>query len=433
MVQLADSIEIKPVTRPIDASIRLPGSKSYTNRALIVAALARGTSRLEGALASDDTRYMVDALRSLGVDAERLVNRDVIVVKGESGAIPASSANLYVGNAGTVARFLTALVALGKGTYRIDGVPRMRERPIGPLLAALREMGVQAKGERGNDCPPVIVTSSGFRGGAVEIAGDVSSQFISALLLIAPCTEQGIQLRIRGELVSKPYLDLTMSIMQAFGATVSNDDYEHIRVRGGQSYDGRTYVVEPDASAASYFLAAAAVTGGRVRIEALGRGSAQGDLQLVAILERMGCRVTWGNDFVELAGPPTLSGIDVDMRELSDVAQTLAAIAPFASGDVRIRGVGHIRHKETDRVAAVTHELRRLGASMTERADGWDISPSDLHAATVETYDDHRMAMSFAIVGLRVAGLKIANPGCVAKTFPDFFDRLSKITGATGD
>ncbi|MGH2461492.1 MAG: 3-phosphoshikimate 1-carboxyvinyltransferase, partial [Chloroflexota bacterium] len=267
-----------------------------------------------------------------------------------------------------------------------------------------------------------------IEGGRVEIPGNLSSQYVSALMMIAPCTPRGMELVIRGTLVSQPYVDLTASVMAAFGATVKNEEYRRVLVPGGQSYRGQVYRVEPDASAASYFLAAAAVTGGRVRVEALGRSSAQGDLRLAGILARMGCQLTWGDDFVELQGPDQLTGIDVDLADLSDVAQTLAAIAPFASGPVRIRGIGHIRRKETDRVAAVATELKRLGASVVERDDGWEISPSSLSAAVVETYDDHRMAMSFAVTGLRVPGLKIANPGCVAKTFPDFFERFERAT-----
>jgi 3-phosphoshikimate 1-carboxyvinyltransferase len=426
--QVLESLEIIAASGPIDATVRLPGSKSYTNRALVVAALAIGESRIERALFSDDTRYMAKALRALGIPVEATEDEDALLVRGAASQIPATSAELFVGNAGTAARFLTAFVALGLGRYRIDGVARMRERPIGPLVDALRQLGVDARGERENDCPPVIVETTGLRGGSVSIDGGVSSQFISALMLVAPCTSEGITINVCGDLVSKPYVDLTASVMQAFGASVENDGYRVIRVPGKQSYVGRSYDVEPDASGASYFLAAAAVTGGRVRINGLGRHSAQGDLRFVDVLEQMGCRITWSDDAVELQGPPALRGIDVDMGGMSDVAQTLAAIAPFASSEVSIRGVGHIRSKETDRVAAVANELRRLGATVDEVSDGWRIAPSQLYPATIETYDDHRMAMSFAVTGLRIAGLRIANPGCVAKTFPDFFERFAEIT-----
>jgi 3-phosphoshikimate 1-carboxyvinyltransferase len=416
---------IEPAERPVDVDISLPGSKSYTNRALLVAALAGGRSTISEALFSDDADYMTRALRALGVPVEADPGRSTIVVDGVGGAPSAAAAELFVGNAGTAARFLTAYVALGRGRYRIDGVPRMRERPIGPLLDALRQLGVEAVSERNNDCPPIIVIGKGIDGGPVDIAGDVSSQFISALLMIAPVTTRGIDLTILGELVSKPYVDLTLAVMAAFGAVAHNDAYRHVNVPGGQTYQPRAYVVEPDASGASYFLAAAAVTGGRVRVRGLGRQSVQGDLRLVEVLERMGCAVRWSDDAVELQGPGQLRGVDVDMGAMSDVAQTLAAIAPFADGPVRIRGVGHIRRKETDRVHAVTAELRRLGATVAEHDDGWEIQPSRLRGGTVETYDDHRMAMSFAVTGLKVPGVRIADPGCVAKTFPDFFERFA--------
>ncbi len=428
MSQVIDSVEIEPATGPINAIVRLPGSKSYTNRALVIAALAQGQTRIEHALDSDDTRYMSKALRSLGIKVDHHPASDAFEVRGEGGRIPASSADLFIGNAGTAARFLTAVVSLGHGEYRIDGVGRMRERPIGPLLAALRQLKVEAASEMREDCPPLTIRSTGLVGGTVEIDGEISSQFVSALMMVAPCTSVGIELVVRGDLVSKPYVDLTASIMAEFGASIENDRYRRIRVPGHQAYTARTYVVEPDASGASYFLAAAALTSGRVRVEALGRHSAQGDLGLIGILEQMGCSVTWSDDAIELRGPAALQGVDVDMGGMSDVAQTLAAIAPFAQGEVRIRGVAHIRHKETDRVHAVTTELRRMGAIVEEHADGWTVHPSTLRPVTVETYDDHRMAMSFAVTGLRVPGLSIANPGCVGKTFPEFFERWAKLT-----
>jgi 3-phosphoshikimate 1-carboxyvinyltransferase len=426
--KVVDSIEIRPATTPVDATIRLPGSKSYTNRAVLIAALADGDSEIQHALFSDDTEFMIAALQALGFAVEALPYRETIRVRGLGGAIPAASADLFIGNAGTAARFLTALVALGHGHYRIDGVPRMRERPIGPLLDALNQLGAEAISDNRNDCPPITITSHGLVGGTVQITGDISSQFVSALMMIAPCTPRGITLEIRGPLVSQPYVDLTRSVMSAFGATAHNQDYRRIVVPGSQTYHARIYQVEPDATGASYFLAAAAVTGGRVRVLALSRSSVQGDLRLAQILERMGCQVDWTDDYVELRGPRRLSGIDVDMGDLSDVAPTLAAIAPFASETVRIRGIAHIRRKETDRIRAVTTELRRLGAEVVEHEDGWEIQPSTLTPAAIETYDDHRMAMSFAVTGLRLPGLRILNPRCVTKTFPDFFDRFARLT-----
>jgi len=424
MTQTLETIEITPVDHPIDAVVRLPGSKSYTNRALLIAALADGTSIVDGALFSDDTRYMIDSLRSLGIRVDDEPDAGRVAVHGRGGAIPADSADLFVGNAGTAARFLTAALALGRGRYRLDGVKRMRERPIGPLLEALQQLGVSATSELGNGCPPIVVQGHGLSGGRTSIAGDVSSQFISALMLVGPCTGNGLEIDIRGDLVSKPYVDLTLSIMAAFGATATNDAYRTLQIPGGQGYHARPYIVEPDASSASYFFAAAAVTSGRIRVEGLGKNSAQGDLKLVDVFESMGCAVERGEDYVELRGPGQLGGIDVNMGNMSDVAQTLAAVAPFAAEPVRIRGIEHNRWKETDRVAAVATELRRLGVDVEEHRDGWEIRPSAPRPAVVETYDDHRMAMSFAVTGLRAAGIRIANPRCVEKTFPDFFVRF---------
>jgi 3-phosphoshikimate 1-carboxyvinyltransferase len=430
MPNLPAAITIRPAVRPIDATVRLPGSKSYTNRALLLAAMASGSSLIRGALFSDDTSYMAAALRALGIPVKARPEEEAIMVTGAGGTVPVDHADLFVGNAGTAARFLTAFVALGRGRFRIDGIPRMRERPIGPLLDALHQLGVEAVSERNTGCPPVILQSNGLRGGTVEISGDLSSQFISALLMVAPCTPLGLELRIRGDLVSRPYVEMTLHSMAAFGARAENRDGRVIVVPGGQGYRARVYDVEPDASAASYFLAAAAVTGGRVRVMGIDRSSVQGDLRLADILEQMGCTVEWGSGYVEVRGPSRLRGVDVDMNTMSDVAPTLAAIAPFATEPVRIRGVAHMRLKETDRIRAVTTELTRLGAIVHEYEDGWEISPSPLQPALVQTYDDHRMAMSFAVVGLRVPGLSIANPSCVAKTFPDFFDRFVRLVEA---
>lgn len=427
MSEVVEVREIEAAMGPIDAVVELPGSKSYTNRALLIGALAHGTTTITRALFSDDTRYMTQALRHLGVSVQADEPAETIVVEGTGGTIQRATADLFVGNAGTAARFLTALVALGNGTYRLDGVPRMRERPIGPLLDALRQLGATVTSERGNECLPITIQSRGLDGGTVTIRGDVSSQFISALLMIGPVLPRGIEVAIRGELVSRPYVELTLDIMSAFGASAERVGDQVFHVPGGAGYVAREYAVEPDASGASYFFAAAALTGGRVRVLGLGQRSAQGDLGLVDVLEQMGCAVVRGDDWTEVRGPERLRGVDVDMGSMSDVAQTIAAIAPFADGPVRVRGIAHARLKETDRVAAVATELRRLGVSARELPDGWEIKPSQPRPAVIETYDDHRMAMSFAVTGLRVPGLRIANPSCVAKTFPDFFERFEQL------
>lgn len=420
-----------PVSRPPDVVVTLPGSRSYTNRALLIAALASGPSTIKGALFSDDTRYMADALRALGLMVEADEDAATFGVQGANGTIPASCAELFVGNAGTVARFLTACLALGRGRYLLDGSERMRQRPLRPLLEALQRLGVIARSRDGTGCPPVIVEGEGLAGGSTWLDGSASSQFVSALMIVGPCTRLGIELELRGEVASRPFLDLTASSMHAFGAEPRWISSDRISVPS-TGYVGRDYTVEPDAISASYFFAAAAVTGGRVRVVGLGRDSAQGDLRFVDVLERMGCSVVWGEGFVELVGPRELRGIDVDMKAISDTALTLSAIAPFATEPVTIRGVAHTRYQESDRISAAVAELRRLGASVDEREDGLTVYPSrdGLHGGVVQTYDDHRVAMSFALVGLMAPGVEIANPGCVAKTFPDYFERLDLLRQA---
>lgn len=423
------AITLEPAAGPVEAEVTLPGSKSYTNRALVLAALADGVSTLRAALFSEDTAVMAESLRRLGISVAEDSEALTFTVEGKGGIIPADRAELFVGNSGTTARFLTAMLALGQGEYLLDGVPRMRQRPIQPLLDALRQLGVDAASVTGSGCPPVRVRASGLAGGKVRLPGNLSSQYLSALLMVGPCTRLGLEIEIQGDLVSKPYVDLTVQAMQAFGAAVGCEGYRRFVVPGGQRYRARDYTVEPDASAASYFFALAAATGGRVRVRNLGARSAQGDVRFVDVLERMGCRVLREPDSITVQGPPSLRGIEVDMNAISDTVQTLAAIAPLASGPVVIRNVAHIRHKETDRIHALATELRRLGVVVDEFPDGLAIYPSLVRPGTVQTYDDHRMAMSFAVLGCRVPGITIENPGCVAKTFPDFFQRLAAALG----
>lgn len=421
-------LTVEPVARPVDAEVTLPGSKSYTNRVLPLAALADGTSVIREALFSDDTHYMAEALIALGIPVEADPDTNTFTVSGAGGRIPARSATLFVGNSGTSARFLTALLALGDGEYVVDGIERMRQRPIQPLLDALTQLGVDAVSIHATGCPPVRVRSQGFTGGFAQMDGSESSQFLSALLMAGPCTERGLEIEVIGDLVSKPYIDLTQAAMAAFGATMEHEDYRRFVVPGGRSYRATDYTVEPDASAASYFFALAAATGGRVRVNNLGIGSAQGDLRFVDVLEQMGCTVTRAATFTEVQGPAQLRGIDVDMNALSDTAQTLAAIAPLADGPVVIRNIAHVRVKETDRITAMVTELQRLGVNAEEMPDGMIVRPGPVQPGRVETYDDHRMAMSFAILGSVVPGIRINDPGCVAKTVPDFWERLRQAT-----
>jgi 3-phosphoshikimate 1-carboxyvinyltransferase len=418
-------IEIQPLAAPPRAVVRVPGSKSLTNRALLIAALAEGASVLEGALFSDDSIHMAAALRQLGagVEEERAAAR--YRVQGTGGAWSAAEATLHVGNAGTAARFLAAAVCLGHGRFVIDGSERMRQRPIGDLVEALRSLGVRVDCPTG--CPPVTIHADGLPGGSVEVAGGRSSQYLSGLLLAAPYARGDLEIRAGDDLIARPYVDMTLAVMARFGADVERDGYRRFRVRAGHPYRGRSYAVEADASSAHYFLAAAALTAGEVRVEGVGGGSLQGDVQFAGLLERMGARVEWGERSITVRGPARLGGGDFDMNAISDTAMTLAVLAPFAETPVRIRGVGHIRLQESDRLAAVTTELRRLGARVVERDDGWEIEPSALHGGAVETYDDHRIAMAFALAGLRVPGVVVLDPGCVAKTFPSYFDELERL------
>jgi 3-phosphoshikimate 1-carboxyvinyltransferase len=424
--QYPDVVAVTPVTRPVDAEIILPGSKSYTNRAMILAAMADGRSTISSALFSDDTHYMAESLRRLGIGVVEDEPNSTFIVDGAGGSIPATGAELFVGNSGTTARFITALLCLGHGEFVVDGVERMRQRPLAPLLGALQQLGVDVESINENGCPPIRVRASGVTGGCVKLDGNTSSQYFSALLMVAPVTRCGLTIAVEGDLVSKPYVDMTADTMRAFGAAMSNDDYRSFHVPGDQPYRAIEYRVEPDASAASYFFALAAATSGRVRVRNLGSGSVQGDVHFVDVLEKMGCEVTRGPDSIEVRGPRTLRGVDVDMVGISDTVQTLAAIAPLASEPVVIRNVGHIRHKETDRLTALVTELRRLGVDVQEHEAGLSIRPSAINRATIETYGDHRMAMSFAILGSAVPGIEIRDPDCVAKTFPDFFQRLER-------
>ncbi len=417
--------EMIPVERPVSGSIRPPGSKSLTNRALVIAALARGTSMLTGVLDSRDTQVMIDSLQKLGIVIEQSKAERTLKIQGCEGRPPAAQADLWLENSGTSIRFLTALCTLGNGRFRLDGNARMRERPIADLVTAIQQFGIAVECEQGNLCPPVILTSQGLPGGKISMNANLSSQFLSAMLMAAPCAEQPVEIQIAGEMVSEPYIEMTLEIMSQFGVVAERPAPGIFRLVP-QTYRATHYDIEPDASAASYFFGVAAVTGGTVTVEGLHAKSLQGDIQFVRALEQMGCRVTWGSQSVTVHGGP-LRGIEIDMNAISDTAQTLACIAAFASGPTRIRNVAHMRIKETDRVFAVVTELRRLGLRIEEFPDGMTITPGGLHGGTVATYDDHRMAMSFSLIGLRIPGIKIAHPECTAKTYPDFFADLDRL------
>jgi 3-phosphoshikimate 1-carboxyvinyltransferase len=438
-VTYPDTLEMIPLSRPPSAAVEVPGSKSITNRALVLAAL---TARdhpclLRGALYGEDTLAMIEGLRSLGFLVQTSWDSDpptVTVLETLGPLIPASSANLFIANSGTTMRFLTALVSLGKGNYRLDGSARMRQRPIADLLSALQQLGVQARSEQGNGCPPVIVQSTGLlRGGIVRIKGDVSSQFISALLMIAHYADNPVTIELEGSIVSEPYVEMTAAMMKQWqfplrceGGVYLIEDAGSFYEREGWGPERVSYDIEPDASAASYYFAASAITEGRITVLGFPEPSLQGDVGFVDVLESMGCRVERCSSGITVHGRP-LRAVDVDMNAISDTVMTLAAVACFAEGPTTIRNVAHIRHKETDRISALATELRKVGAEVTEFADGLEIVPRPLHGAAIDTYNDHRMAMSMALIGLKVSGIVINNPGCVAKTYPGFFTDLEKL------
>lgn len=432
-----DRLEMTPVAGPVHGTARPPGSKSITNRALVCAALAEGTSVLHGALASDDTAVMVDSLHRLGIEVAEDVAAGTITVRGCAGHIPSRGAELFVGNSGTTIRFLAALCALGHGTFRLDGVPRMRERPIGDLVEALARCGVDIRALSPGGCPPVVIEAAGLPGGRVVVRGDVSSQFLSGLMLAAPCADGSIDIDVDGPLVSTPYVQTTSDVMKAFGVTVESQTSGDYRVPAPQSYRAREYHVEPDASAASYFWAVAALTQGSVTVTGLSLNSLQGDVRFCECLVRMGCQVSYAADSITVTGGP-LHGINVDMNAISDTVQTLSVVALFADGPTTIRGVAHIRHKETDRIGNLAIELRKLGATAEVLPDGLRIAPGSargpscpLQPAEIETYDDHRMAMSLSLAGLVQEGVVIRNPGCTAKTYPEFFEDLSQLVNTS--
>ncbi|MCC7119596.1 MAG: 3-phosphoshikimate 1-carboxyvinyltransferase [Anaerolineales bacterium] len=419
-------MKITPISHPLNATVRVPGSKSLTNRALLIASLANGQTKLTNALFSDDSKYFAQALQTLGFDVQLDEANHEMTVNGLGGKIPSNKAELFIGNAGTAARFLSAFLTLGNGDYILDGEPRMRERPIQDLIDSLNRLGVEA--EATNACPPVKISASGLPGGKTKIAGDISSQFLSALLMVAPYAKSPIEIELTTELNSKPYVDMTIAVMKDFGVEIERDNYSHFTIHSSQYLPILNCPVESDASAASYFFAAPAICGGSVKVENISRKSLQGDIRFLDVLTQMGCKVTEADHSITVHRPSSIVGIDVDMRDIPDTAQTLAAIAPFADSPTRIRGIASARVKETDRVSATCTELKRLGVQVEEHQGGMTIYPTfNLQPATIQTYHDHRMAMAFSLIGLRFDGVTIENPSCVSKTFPDYFEALNAL------
>jgi 3-phosphoshikimate 1-carboxyvinyltransferase len=432
-----DELTLQPVSKPFSAQFTPPGSKSLTNRALVLAALAQGDSRLENCLFADDTLVMIEALQALGFGLEVDRAARSITVHGEAGHVPAPAAQLYCGNSGTSIRFLTALGALGKGRYVLDGIPRMRQRPIGQLVGMLKNLGVRIEYLEEEGFPPLSVLADGLPGGMVAFGNAQSSQFLSALLQVCPYARNEVKVDLVGEQTSWPYIAMTMRLMDHFGVMSElirdkvTGQPQRIMVPPGK-YLAADYAVEPDASNATYFLALAALhEGSKITLNGLGKQSLQGDVGFADVLNKMGADLVFGKDFITVMGSGRLEGVDVDLRDMPDTAQTLAVLALFAEGETTIRGLHTLRLKETDRLEALRNELVKFGAKVEIEEDILIIEPPELvRQAAVATYDDHRMAMSFALAGTKVNGVTILDPKCVNKTYPEFFEDLKKVTAA---
>ncbi len=416
--------------KKVEGIINLPGSKSLSNRALLLAALAKGTTKITNLLESDDTRHMLNALKQLGIKYKLSENKTQCTIEGNGGAINSKKVEeLFLGNAGTAMRPLCAALCLGKGSYLLTGEPRMKERPIGHLVDALVQAGANISYLENDGYPPLQIEADGLKGGNIKIEGSISSQFLTALLLAAPMAKSDMTIHIIGELVSKPYIDITLDIMKKFGVEVLNNNYKTFTIQGGQTYKAvESYMVEGDASSASYFLAAAAIKGGTVKVTGIGKNSIQGDVAFVDVLEKMGAKVEWGDDFVSVT-KDSLHAIDMDFNHIPDAAMTIATTALFVEGTTTLRNIYNWRVKETDRLFAMATELRKVGAEVEEGEDYLKITPpKQLKHAAIDTYDDHRMAMCFSLLALDPASVTINEPECTAKTFPTYFNVLESIS-----
>jgi 3-phosphoshikimate 1-carboxyvinyltransferase len=424
-----NSLTLHPIAK-VDGVINLPGSKSVSNRVLLLAALAEGTTNLTNLLDSDDIRHMLAALDLLGVTCRLSGDKTRCEVAGLGGPFTVDrETTLFLGNAGTAMRPLCAALCLGSGDYILTGEPRMEERPIGDLIDALRQAGAHVEYMKKEGFPPLKIKAAGLAGGEIAIDGRVSSQFLTAFLMASPLAASDCIVSVKGELVSKPYIDITLKIMSAFGVAVENRNFKEFYIKAGQVYGSPgNFLVEGDASSASYFLAAAAIKGGKVRVNGVGRGSLQGDVQFAQVLEAMGAKITWGESFIE-AERGDLHGVDMDMNHIPDAAMTIAVAALFANGKTAIRNVGNWRVKETDRLAAMATELKKLGAGVVVGEDFIEIHPPEkLIPAVIDTYNDHRMAMCFSLAALGNAPVTINDPGCTSKTFPNYFEQFGRLT-----
>ncbi|PVJ86497.1 3-phosphoshikimate 1-carboxyvinyltransferase, partial [Salmonella enterica subsp. enterica serovar Newport] len=423
-----ESLTLQPIAR-VDGAINLPGSKSVSNRALLLGALACGKTVLTNLLDSDDVRHMLNALSALGINYTLSADRTRCDITGNGGPLRASGAlELFLGNAGTAMRPLAAALCLGQNEIVLTGEPRMKERPIGHLVDSLRQGGANIDYLEQENYPPLRLRG-GFTGGDIEVDGSVSSQFLTALLMTAPLASKDTIIRVKGELVSKPYIDITLNLMKTFGVEIANHHYQQFVVKGGQQYHspGR-YLVEGDASSASYFLAAGAIKGGTVKVTGIGRKSMQGDIRFADVLEKMGATITWGDDFIACTRGE-LHAIDMDMNHIPDAAMTIATTALFAKGTTTLRNIYNWRVKETDRLFAMATELRKVGAEVEEGHDYIRITPpAKLQHADIGTYNDHRMAMCFSLVALSDTPVTILDPKCTAKTFPDYFEQMARMS-----
>ncbi|MFA0086309.1 3-phosphoshikimate 1-carboxyvinyltransferase [Vibrio sp. 10N.261.51.F12] len=424
-----ESLTLQPINK-VSGTVNLPGSKSVSNRALLLAALAQGTTTLTNLLDSDDIKHMLNALTALGVSYELSDDKKQCVVNGLGRPFSVSQmTELFLGNAGTAMRPLAAALCLGQGEYVLTGEPRMKERPIGHLVDALTQAGARVEYLENENYPPLKLYGTGLKGGKVTIDGSISSQFLTAFLMSAPFAESDVTIEIDGELVSKPYIDITLHIMQQFGVVVENNNYQTFVIRSGQQYRSPgQFLVEGDASSASYFLAAAAIKGGEIKVTGIGKNSIQGDIRFADALEKMGAEIEWGEDYITCRRGE-LVGIDMDYNHIPDAAMTIATTALFATGKTVIRNVYNWRVKETDRLAAMATELRKVGAVVEEGEDYIIVEPvAKLTHATIDTYDDHRMAMCFSLVALSHTPVTINDPKCTSKTFPDYFEKLAELS-----
>lgn len=424
-----ESLTIKPISR-VNGEVTIPGSKSLSNRILLLATLAQGKTEVSNLLDSDDINFMLTALKKLGIDFELSDDKSLCTVQGLGGPINSTEAvELFLGNAGTAMRPLTAALCLGEGEFTLTGEPRMFERPIGHLINALQQAGADVEYLKEDGYPPLKINSKGLQGGRVEIQGSISSQFLTALLMAAPYAKTDMEIVVIDELVSKPYIEITLHLMKLFGVEVENNNFESFKVKAGQTYQspGRI-MVEGDASSASYFLAAAAIKGGTIKVNGVGTSSVQGDVKFADVLEMMGADVEWAEESITVTHAGKLKAVDVDLNHIPDAAMTIAAAALFADGTTTIRNIYNWRVKETDRLSAMATELRKVGATVDEGEDYIAVEPpAEISSAAIDTYDDHRMAMCLSLAAMGKSDIIINDPGCTAKTFPTYFDLFESV------